>query len=1036
MWKRLCWIGILISGPVWGQATYTEHFEANSRFSLNGFVSAQNTPLPEAGPGRYLGYGGWLSETGGVEVQAGIGRGGSQGVSHSANTEDKTLFSPLFVMEAGQSYSFGFWYAKKNGQGAILRLEIDLPDEEIGNYQLLADIEINQANNEYVLFESAFEAPSNGRARFRFSFLSSAGGQRIYLDDFFMESTTFFHFACNPNNPPLVRFRKPTQVSISEAQETPVLLTAYRLGFISNITEALINYSGGSASLNLDFVRSIPFPVFLIFNGNQNEITLEMVEMVPDDLIEEEETILFQIITQVNAATDSESQFEVIILDATQANLISQNDFYTLREDDFLEVFSPGFLANDDVSNEEQLEIMISTPPQFGNLDQSEAGGFTYAPNPDFFGEDSFQYVLVQENLESSPATVALTVLSVNDAPFFENLPESLSLFQTDPPVQVIFQVKPGPENELEQLLSLDMVLENEDLLLDYTLTYPTENFQEALLTFVPNPNLSGEVFFNFSLQDDGGLNNDGQDLTTSTLRVEILPVLPPVAAADFFQTFEDTVFDVLPEASIVSNDQLGTFGTGYTLELLSAPEHGALTLNEDGTFRYQAEADFFGEDAFAYRFFDGFAFSSSAMVTMEVLPVNDAPFFSNLPDTLRFYQTETLQEVFFEVLPGPSNEAEQTLTLTVATENETLLQNFVLDFPYIDPNEARLSFANLPVTSEPILFLLTLKDDGGQENGGQDQITDSLWLEILPVLLPLAEADFYELREDAVLEVGAELGLLANDQQGTFGSLFEIEILVSPMHGQLILGSEGAFTYQPEADFFGEDTFVYRFFDGQANTEPATVSLKVLSVNDAPYFVNLPQSLSISQIADGQTLVIPLLPGPENELTQQITLSVEVENEAVLADYSWSISPTNPPELLLSLVPDPEKDGLVLFNLRLQDDGGLENDGQDQTLETLPIEVIPFARPNAILLPNTFTPNNDTRNDRFMLRSRNLQAVEFLVFDRWGKAVYNTQDIAEATQRGWDGKDQPTGMYAWKVKAVFNDGEVQSAQGRVYLIK
>ncbi|NJL11592.1 MAG: tandem-95 repeat protein [Microscillaceae bacterium] len=1027
---------MLISGPVWGQATYTEYFEADSRFSLNGFVSAEDTPLPEAGQGHYLGYGGWLSETGGLEVQAGIGRNGSQGVSNSPNTDDKTLFSPLFEMEAGQSYSFGFWYAKKNSQEAILRLEIDLPDEETGNYQLLADIEINQVNNEYVLFESTFIAPSAGRARFRFSFLSSAGGQRIYLDEFFLENTTFFHFACNPNNPPLVRFRKPTQIPVSEDQEAPVTLTAYRLGFISYITEARIEYSGGSASLNLDFVRSIPFPVFLLFNGNQNEITLALVEMVPDALPEENETIIFQIISQVNAATDAQSQATLIILDTTEENLFSQNDFFTLREDTPLEVLSPGFLANDDVSDEEPLDIVISIPPQFGNLSLSEAGGFTYTPNPDFFGVDSFEYVLVQENQQSSPATVTLTVLSVNDAPFFENLPESLSLFQTETHMQVVFQLHPGPFNEIEQLLALTMALENENLLLDYTLTYSTENPLEAILTFMPNPDLSGEVFFNFSLQDDGGLDNDGQDLTTATLKVEILPVLAPVAAADFFQTFEDAVLDVLSEASVLNNDQLGTLGTGFALELLNAPIHGNLILNEDGTFRYQAEADFFGEDTFAYRFFDGFSFSPPATVSIDVLPVNDAPFFSNLPDTLRRYQNETLGEVFFEALPGPVNEFEQLLTLSVDTENESLLQNFALDFPYTGPNEVRLSFLTLPEITGRILFLLTLQDDGGQENGGQDQVTDSLWLEILPVLPPQAEADFYELREDTNLEVMAETGILANDVQGTFGTLFEIEILTPPMHGQLTLGSEGAFSYQPGEDFFGEDTFVYRFFDGQAQSGPATVSLKVLPVNDAPYFVNLPQSLSISQIADSQTLAIPFLAGPENELAQQTSLSVEVENGSVLADYSWTVNQNNPPELVLFYVPDPEKDGQVVFRLHLQDDGGLENGGQDQTLEVLNLEVIPFERPNAILLPNTFTPNEDTRNDRFVLRSRNLQAVEFIVFDRWGKTVYDTRDIAEATQRGWDGKDQPTGLYAWKVKAVFNDGEVQSAQGRVYLVK
>ena len=44
-----------------------------------------------------------------------------------------------------------------------------------------------------------------------------------------------------------------------------------------------------------------------------------------------------------------------------------------------------------------------------------------------------------------------------------------------------------------------------------------------------------------------------------------------------------------------------------------------------------------------------------------------------------------------------------------------------------------------------------------------------------------------------------------------------------------------GSFTYTPAADFNGTDTFTYRASDGSAQSNPATVTITVTAVNDAP---------------------------------------------------------------------------------------------------------------------------------------------------------------------------------------------------------
>src|SRR5207248_1682007 len=55
------------------------------------------------------------------------------------------------------------------------------------------------------------------------------------------------------------------------------------------------------------------------------------------------------------------------------------------------------------------------------------------------------------------------------------------------------------------------------------------------------------------------------------------------------------------------------------------------------------------------------------------------------------------------------------------------------------------------------------------------------------------------------------------------------------PSHGTLTLNQDGSFTYTPAANFSGSDTFTYALNDGVVDSAPATVTITINPVNDAP---------------------------------------------------------------------------------------------------------------------------------------------------------------------------------------------------------
>src|SRR5213075_57041 len=92
----------------------------------------------------------------------------------------------------------------------------------------------------------------------------------------------------------------------------------------------------------------------------------------------------------------------------------------------------------------------------------------------------------------------------------------------------------------------------------------------------------------------------------------------------DSYSVNEDAPLNV-STPGVLANDT-DVDGNVLTAVLVTNPTHGTLTLNANGSFDYQPNANFNGSDSFTYRASDGATNSSSATVTITVNPVNDPP--------------------------------------------------------------------------------------------------------------------------------------------------------------------------------------------------------------------------------------------------------------------------------------------------------------------------------------------------------------------------------------------------------------------------
>jgi gliding motility-associated-like protein len=82
-------------------------------------------------------------------------------------------------------------------------------------------------------------------------------------------------------------------------------------------------------------------------------------------------------------------------------------------------------------------------------------------------------------------------------------------------------------------------------------------------------------------------------------------------------------------------------------------------------------------------------------------------------------------------------------------------------------------------------------------------------------------------------------------------------------------------------------------------------------------------------------------------------------------------------------------------------------------------------------------TPNNDGKNDFFIISCVFDFDSRLYVFNRFGGLVYETADY----QNDWSGQDQngepvPDGGYLWVLEMVRQDGTTQLAKGTVNVIR
>ncbi len=277
----------------------------------------------------------------------------------------------------------------------------------------------------------------------------------------------------------------------------------------------------------------------------------------------------------------------------------------------------------------------------------------------------------------------------------------------------------------------------------------------------------------------------------------------PPTALDDAYSVNEDGTLQVTAPG-VLGND-FDVDGDPLTAVLESGVSNGSLTLNADGSFIYEPNQDFNGADSFTYKANDGSLDSNVATVMITVNSMDDEPI--AVDDSVT---TDEDVPVDIDVLGNDMGLGDAPVSLAVEIPPQHGTAEVIegpnpTSFTDVDSG-AYVRYTPAADFNGQDSFSYTVTDVDG------DSSTATVWVTVNP---------------EGVLSVEAP-GVLGNDEDVDGNPLIAL-LEAGVSNGTLVLNEAGSFTYTPDPDFNGTDSFTYRASDGRKASKVATVTILIV---------------------------------------------------------------------------------------------------------------------------------------------------------------------------------------------------------------
>jgi hypothetical protein len=473
----------------------------------------------------------------------------------------------------------------------------------------------------------------------------------------------------------------------------------------------------------------------------------------------------------------SSATFDILVYEIDETPIASDGNFQT--DEDTATDIDLSTLVNDD-DGVAGLSYSVETMPTDGALTLTGTTA-TYTPSADYNGSDEFTYKVIDgSDLESEVATITLTVNPINDTPTAEDINTTIPV---NLPTAITLLGADVDGDSLTYIIPPLLAPDNGNL---------TLIGDKAI--YVPDYGYIGEDSFRYFV-------SDGIETVQGEVTIDVGAInQAPVGTAATVTVDEETSVNITLYATDAEGDTI-------TYSIHSDPLNGELGELDGNEVTYTPDGNFFGEDSFYFKASDGSSSSTATRVTINVTNVNDEPIALNV-------NTTTAENTSVEItLAGVDPDNEALVYKALITHNGTTsIENNVATFT---PNSDYNGFAVIEYLvsdyqslSEPAFVNINV-------TGSNDA--------------PTADDIAIQLKEDQFTKIKPQ----AQDPEN---NPLNYQIVSGPTNGSVSI-SHKKFHFEPDEDYYGEDSFTYQATDPSgAVSNTATVSINISAQPDT-YF-------------------------------------------------------------------------------------------------------------------------------------------------------------------------------------------------------
>ena len=541
----------------------------------------------------------------------------------------------------------------------------------------------------------------------------------------------------------------------------------------------------------------------------------------------------------------AEQNFTIAVTAVNDAPVITEgeNVSVTMSEDATPQAFSLVLNATDADNAAAELTWTIASVAANGSATVSGTGTskvVNYTPSADYNGADSF-IVNVTDGTDSDTITVNVTVDAANDAPA---ITETTAAIVTDEDVSGSVTLNATDIDTAAASITWTILTQAAN----GTASVNAVNTGASMLvTYAPSVNTNGSDSFVVQISD-GELT----DTITVNVTVNAVDDAPAIAQGSTINliTDENTAGSVALTAVDIDTDAANLSWT-----VITDATDGVASISGSGTnvsAAYTPTANFIGNDSFVVQLSDGTS-NVSITVNVTVNAVNEAPVITNGATA-----TMTTDE-----------DTQATLSLAATdADGDTLTWSI--------PVGSGASQGGVAVDGTGLVTYVPSLDTNGTDTFSV-QVSDGELTDTIAVTVTITAVN-----DAPVITEGSTSVLNTNEDDDTGSLTFSAtdadgdslawSVNAAALHG-IVTMNGSQFSYAPNIDFNGSDSFIVQVTDGVASATN-TVTVNVAAVNDAPMVTSTAVTTAI-----------------ENQVYAYNVTASDVEGDAI--SYSLTTSPS-----------------------------------------------------------------------------------------------------------------------------------------------